>query len=232
MNIDIESRPSYGMAVVTLDKGEQITAESGAMVAMSSGLRVDTTFNGTGSGGVFDWLQAALTGLIRKYMAGETLFVNNFRSTGDGQQVMLAPAMVGDVEQYKVSGENRITVQATSYLASTKGVRIDLIWAGFSMLFSKEGAFFLRCRGEGDVLINSYGAIEKVEIDGRYIVDTGHVVGFSGDLKYKIRRVGGWKATILSGEGLVLEFSGKGSLWLQTRNINAMVSWITPVLPA
>ena len=74
--------------------------------------------------------------------------------------------------------------------------------------------------------------VEKVEVDGKYMVDTGHVVAFDGDLKYKIRRVGGWKSTLLSGEGLVLEFSGKGTLWLQTRNINAMVGWITPVLPS
>ena len=232
MNIEIESRPSYGMAVVTLDKGESITAESGAMVAMSAGVSVDTTFNGTGSGGLVDWLQAAITGLIRKFFAGETLFVNQFRGTKDGQEVLLSPAMVGDVEQYRLADKKRITVQATSYLASTKKVRVDLIWAGFSMLLSKEGAFFLRCRGEGDVLINSYGAIEKVEIDGKYLVDTGHVVAFDGDLQYKIRRVGGWKSTLLSGEGMVLEFSGKGTLWLQTRNINAMVSWITPVLPS
>lgn len=232
MNIEIESRPSYGMAVVTLDKGETITAESGSMVAMSSGVSVDTTFNGTGSGGVVDWIQAAITGLIRKFFAGETLFVNQFRGTKEGQQVLLSPAMVGDVEQYRLADKKRITVQATSYLASTQKVRIDLIWAGFSMLLSKEGAFFLRCYGEGDVLINSYGAIEKIALDGKYLVDTGHVVAFSGDLKYKIRRVGGWKSTLLSGEGMVLEFSGKGELWLQTRNINAMVSWITPVLPS
>ncbi len=231
MNIEIESRPSYGMAVVTLDNGEQMTAESGAMVAMSSSVRVDTTFNGTGSGGFVDWIQAAITGLIRKFFAGETLFVNRFRSTADGQQIMLSPAMVGDVETYTLADNRRITVQATSYLASTNGVKVDLIWAGFSMLFSKEGAFFLRCRGDGEVLINSYGAIQRVEVDGKYLVDTGHVVGFDGSLTYKIRRVGGWKSTLLSGEGLVLEFSGTGTLWLQTRNMNAMVGWITPVLP-
>ena len=232
MEIEIEAKPSFGMAVVTLNKGESITAESGSMVAMSNGVQVNTTFNGTGSGGFLDWIQAAFTGLVRKFLAGETLFVNQFRGTADGQQVMLAPAMVGDVERHTLVPAGGLTVQSTSYLASTKRVSVDLIWGGFSMLFSKEGAFFLRCRGEGDVLINSYGAIQKVEIDGKYRVDTGHVVAFEGDLRYQVRRVGGWKATLLSGEGLILEFSGKGVLWLQTRNLNALVSWITPVLPS
>jgi uncharacterized protein (TIGR00266 family) len=231
MRIEIDSAPSYGMAVVHLDKGERITAESGSMVAMSGQLDVDTTFNGTGGGGLFDWLQAALTGLARKFMAGETLFVNHFTAKQDGQQVMIAPTLVGDVVHEQLAGDRNIIVQSSSYLASTKGVNVDLIWGGLSMLFSGEGAFFLRCRGDGDMLINSYGAIEKIEVDGKYRVDSGHVVAFEGDLKHSIRRAGGFTSTFFSGEGLVLEFTGTGTLWLQTRNLSSLLSWITPFLP-
>ena len=98
MNIEITARPSYGMATVTLDKGEKIIAESGSMVAMTSKLEVDTAFNGTGKGGFMDWIQAAFTGLMRKWFAGESLFVNHFTAKEDGEQVMLAPTLVGDVE--------------------------------------------------------------------------------------------------------------------------------------
>ena len=218
------------MVIVTLDAGETVIAESGSMVAMSSGMAVDTTFNGVGDGGIMDWLQAVFTGLVRRYLGGETLFVNHFKANKAGQQVMLAPALVGDVTHHRLDGQRRITVQSGSYLASSKGVSVDLIWGGFSMLFSGEGAFFLRCRGEGDILINAYGAIEKVEIDGAYKVDGGHVVAFEGDLQYRLRRVGGWKSTMLSGEGTVLEFTGKGTIWLQTRNLSTFLGWITPFL--
>ena len=230
MHIEIESRPSYGMAVVSLDMGEEITAESGSMVAMDPALAVTTTFNGTGGGGFLDRLQAGLVGLVRKLLAGETLFVNRIRGTAAGQQLMLAPAMSGDVEQVTVGADTSITVQSSSYLASTPGVNVDLIWGGFAMLFSKEGAFFLRCRGAGELLVNCYGAIEKVPVDGSYLVDTGHVVAFEGDLKYHLKRVGGWKSTLLSGEGLVMHFTGTGTVWLQTRNIGALVRWVSPLL--
>ena len=89
----------------------------------------------------------------------------------------------------------------------------------------------MKCQGDGDVLINAYGAIDKVPVDGKVIVDSGHVVAFEGHLDYRIRRVGGWKSTFLSGEGMVLEFSGTGTLWMQTRNISGLLSWITPLLP-
>jgi len=230
MKIDVEARPSYGMALVQLDKGEAFTAESGAMVAMSDRLVVDTAFNGTGSGGFLDWLQAAFVALVRRFFAGETLFVNKFRATEDGQQVMLAPTMVGDVV-VESTRDSPITVQAGSYLGSTPKVALNLGWGGFSMLFSGEGAFFLKCEGEGDMLINAYGAIEKHALDGKYIVDSGHVVAFEGDIRYTIRRVGGWKSTLLSGEGLVMEFTGKGTLWFQTRNFRSLLGWITPLLP-
>jgi len=129
-----------------------------------------------------------------------------------------------------------VTLQATAYLASTPNVAISLVWGGFRMIFGGEGAFFMECsaeegEGDGEMLFNSYGAIEEVEIDGTYIVDTGHLVGWEGDLEYSIRKAGGWKATMLSGEGLVLEFEGKGTLWLQTRNLGSLVGWIRPQLP-
>jgi len=231
MKIDVEAKPSYGLAVVTLDKGESFISESGAMVAMSSGLKVDTKFNGAGDGSFMGKVKAMLVGLARKFLAGESLFINQFDAESDGQQVMIAPTLVGDVEKIRLKDGKKITVQATSYLGSGKNIDVGLIWGGFSMLFGGEGAFFLECTGKGPLLINAYGAIEKVEINGGYVVDTGHVVGWEGDLEYKIKKAGGWKSTLLSGEGLVLEFTGTGTLWLQTRNLGSLLGWITPQLP-
>lgn len=232
MQIEIESKPSYAMAVVTLDKGERFTAESGSMVAMSSDVSVDTTFNGTGNGGALDWIQAAFFGFIRKILAGETWFVNKYTSRKAAQRVMLAPALIGDIVHETLDNTRDIIVQATSYMGSTDGVSVDLIWGGFQMLFAGEGAFFMKCRGQGDLLINCYGAVDQVLVDGSYIIDTGHVVAFEGNLKYALRRAGGgWKSTLLSGEGLVMEFTGKGTVWVQTRNLGAFVPWLSPWIP-
>ena len=232
MNIDIESKPSYAMVVVTLEEGEELIAESGAMVAMSTDIGVDTTFNGTGGGGLLDWFQAAFFGLLRKWLAGETWFVNRYRARKAGQRLMLAPALIGDIIHLPLDGSRAVVVQATSYMASTTAVSVDLIWGGLSMLFGGEGAFFMRCTGQGPLLINAYGAVDKVEVNGSYTIDTGHVVAFEDGLKYKLTRAGGgWKSTLLSGEGLVMEFTGEGTVWVQTRNLGAFLPWITPWIP-
>jgi len=230
MKVEVEARPSYGMATIHLERGEVFIAESGSMVAMSPELAVDTRFNGTGKSGPLGWITAAFIGLARKIFVGESMFVNHFFASSPGQRVMVAPALVGDVEHLVLEG-NKVTVQSTSYLGSTPNVSVSVVWGGLSMLFSREGAFFLECCGQGDLVINAYGAIEKVEVSGDYTVDTGHVVAWEGDLTYSLKRAGNWKSTLLSGEGLVMRFSGQGTVWLQTRNLGSLLGWVRPQLP-
>lgn len=238
MEIEIEGRPSFGMAVVHLDPGETISAEAGAMVAMSHDLSVHVGFLG-GRRGIFRWMWAAFVGVLRRMFAGESLMVNTFISKEDAGNVMLAPAIVGDVEQIPLQSSDRILVQAGSYLASTEDVRVGMRFAGITMWFMGEGGVFLSCkgspesdeRGGGTVLINSYGAIERVDIDGTYVVDNGHVVAWTAGLKYRVGTIGGLWATTFSGEGLVIRFRGKGTIWLQTRDLPALVDWVKPYFP-
>jgi uncharacterized protein (AIM24 family) len=42
MQVEILYRPSYSVARVTLDRGEEIQAESGAMVGMSPNIMMET----------------------------------------------------------------------------------------------------------------------------------------------------------------------------------------------
>jgi uncharacterized protein (TIGR00266 family) len=90
----------------------------------------------------------------------------------------------------------------------------------------------LECAGEGDVFVNSYGGIHEVPVDGKFIVDTGHIVAFEGTLDFRVRSIGGLKSLLFSGEGLVCEFTGRGTLWVQSRNLSALTGWLRPMLPA
>jgi uncharacterized protein (AIM24 family) len=76
--------------------------------------------------------------------------------------------------------------------------------------------------------VSSYGAIHPVEVDGGYVVDTGHIVAFDDTLTYRVRSVGGLKSLFFSSEGLVCEFSGRGRLWIQTRNASALAAFLHP----
>ncbi len=232
MQHQILYRPSYAMAVITLQPGERIDVEAGSMVAMTQGMQIKTMLNGNASG-FFGKIFNFFVALARKLLGGETMMINRFSPPpGQPGQVYVAPAMTGDIMQYRLQPGRTILIQASSYLASMGNVQIGLKWGGLRTLFGGEGLFLLKARGDGELWLNSYGAIYEIDVNGSYVVDTGHIVAFEDSLQFKIRRVGGWKSTFFSGEGLVCEFHGTGKLWIQTRNLDQLVSWLRPALPA
>lgn len=57
-----------------------------------------------------------------------------------------------------------------------------------------------------------------------YFIDNGHLVAWN--CKYEIERVasGGLVSSFSSGEGLGCKFKGPGTVYLQTRNLNAFAT--------
>ncbi|MDA1190445.1 MAG: TIGR00266 family protein [Candidatus Poribacteria bacterium] len=96
-----------------------------------------------------------------------------------------------------------------------------------------EGLVMLRVSDTGSALLSNYGAIYEVELgeSETYIVDTGHLVAFDESVQYRVKKVGGLKSTLLSGEGLVCEFTGPGNVMIQTRSEDSFLAWLIPHLP-
>ena len=220
MKHEILYKPSYSLAVISLDRGEDITAEAGAMVSMSPSIRIETKMRG-----------GLLGGLARKFMGGESFFLNTFRAEEPGE-VTLAPALPGDVVHLELNNEV-LMVQSGSYMACSTDISIDTQWGGAKTFFSGEGLFLLRLEGKGDLFLSSYGAIHSKDLGKgeKYIVDTGHMVAFDQSVDYRVTRVGGLKSTLFSGEGLVVEMTGPGRVYIQTRSSDAFLSWLIPQLP-
>ena len=80
MNHEILYDQSFALAVVTLEQGERIVAESGAMVSMSPTIQLDAKMSGGG-----------MLGAMKSAIGGESLFRTTFwAETGPGE-VTLAP---------------------------------------------------------------------------------------------------------------------------------------------
>ena len=127
-----------------------------------------------------------------------------------------------------------IALTRGSYLCSDKAVEIDSSWGGFKNMWGGEGGFLLHATGQGPVAAACYGALDTVDLaEGEsYVLDSGHLVGYSGTMTFTTRKVAkGWMNTIKSGEGLVMEFTGPGRIYAQTRNPDEFVGWLTEVLP-
>jgi uncharacterized protein (TIGR00266 family) len=172
-----------------------------------------------------------MSGLKRSVLGGESFFINTFTAEQPGE-VTIAPALPGDIVALELTG-GTLMVQSGSFLAATPDVNVDTKWGGGKTFFSREGLFLLKCTGTGTIFVSSYGAIHLVELQAgqRYNVDTGHMVAFDESVTYEVGRAGGWKTTLLGGEGLVCKLNGPGRFYLQTRSPDSFLSWLTPKLP-
>jgi uncharacterized protein (TIGR00266 family) len=220
MDIEIIHRPSYSLAIAKLTPNERIRAEAGAMVSMSGDVQIETKAEG-----------GILKSLGRAVLGGESFFQNFFVASAAGGEVTLAPELPGDIAVIEMSG-SKLMIQAGSYMASESTVELT---AKVSMkaFMSAEGISMLEATGSGTLLVSSYGAIfEKVLGAGeKYIVDTSHLVAFDGTMSVQPKTVGGMKSTLFSGEGLVVELTGPGKIYIQTRSPQALINWIIPQIP-
>jgi uncharacterized protein (TIGR00266 family) len=214
MEIELFYRPGNTAARVTLQPGESCTSESGAMIAMSGNMDITTTTHKKGGSS----LVQSLKKMVKRVAAGESLFLNHFAPRDKAGELWLGTTLAGDMMTHALDNENLI-VQGSSFLACSEGVEIDLGWQGFKSLLSGERAFWVNLSGCGSVILTSFGAIYPVEVDGDYIVDTGHIVAFNETLDFTLTKAGSsWLHSMLGGEGLVCKFSGKGTVWCQSHN--------------
>jgi len=220
MEIEIMHRPSYSLAVARLASNERIRAEAGAMVSMSGSVTVETKAEG-----------GILKSLGRAVLGGESFFQNFFVASAQGGEVTLAPELPGDMMLIELKN-SRLMIQSGSYVASENGVELNARISGKAFL-SAEGISMLEATGTGKLLVSSYGAIfERTIASGeKYIVDTSHLVAFDAGMGVTPKTVGGLKSTLFSGEGFVVELTGPGTLYMQTRSPKALINWIIPQLP-
>ncbi len=141
--------------------------------------------------------------------------------------------MPGDMRVLQIQGAGYL-LQSGAYVASEMSVEVDSKWGGAKGFFGGGGLVMLKCTGQGQLLANAYGAIEERELAAGevYTVDNDHVMGFDASIQYEVKRVGNWKSTLLSGEGLVTQFTGPGRILLQTRSEGALLGWIISKLPS
>lgn len=221
MNVEILYGPSYSMAKVALSPDEEIRVEAGSMVAMSPGLQLETKAEG-----------GLLASLARSVLGGESFFLNRYRAPAAGGEIMVAPPLPGDIAVMELQNEEFL-VQSGSYVANGVGVSVDTAWGGAKTFFASEGLIMLKLSGSGTLIISSYGAIHPLVLGPgqQYTVDTGHLVAFTSTMGFNVRRVGGITSTLFSGEGLVVDLTGPGRIWMQTRSTDAFLSWLLPRIP-
>ena len=217
MKCEVKYKPAFAAIFITLEPGEKVTAEAGAMVSMDSKLTMKTEF----SGGFF-------SALMRKFFGGESLFVNVFiNETRQPLNLVLTQSVIGDIEEIDLKGRE-LCFQPGAYIAHTPRVTMGVRWAGFASWFAGEGLFKLKIGGRGKVFFGAYGGITRKTISGQFVVDNSHLVAYEPGIKMKIGLSGGIFGSVTSGEGFINRLSGNGDIYLQSRSVSGLVGFLRP----
>jgi uncharacterized protein (TIGR00266 family) len=219
MQFELIQQHAYTVAKVMMQPGETIRAESGAMMAMSANIEIQSK------------MQGGLGGALSRTLGGESLFQTNFICHQAPGEVMLAAATPGDI----IATETGMGMMVTSgcFLACDPTINLQL-QASMKGFFGGEGLFMMKADGPGTLLLSSFGGIIPVQLQpGQpYVVDTGHLVAFSAGMGFEVRRASkSLLGSLTSGEGYVVNLTGPGVAFLQTRTPNAFGSYISQFVP-
>ncbi len=217
MKTELKGSQAFSYIQVELQPGETIISESDAMSSMDAELDLNAKLNG----GFFK-------GLLRKFLGGESLFINHFtNNTNKPRTMTLVQGTPGEIRLRKMNNDE-FYLQPGAFVACSPGVTMSLEWAGFVSFIAREGLFRLKMSGSGDLFYGAYGALLEREIDGEYIVDTSHLVAYEPGIKLKLQLAGGIFSSFFGGEGLVTRVEGKGKIIIQSRSISGLTGWLNP----
>lgn len=216
MKFSVQGQPDYSFVTVQIPANQTLKVEASAMATMDTNLVMKTR----------------LRGGLGRFVTGESLFINEFTAQGGPGEIGIAPGAPGDVRHVYLDDQT-IYLQNSAYVASGSGVAVESKWQGLMKgFFSGESLFLIRCQGKGDLWFSSFGGIIEIDVTDEYVVDTGNIVAFTDGLQYNVTKVGGYKSLFFSGEGFVCRFSGQGRVWIQTRKVGPLVSWVWPFRPS
>ena len=212
------------VVICTLQPGETMVTESGAMSWMSPNMKMETGAKG-GLGGAFG-----------RMFSGESIFQNRYTAQKGEGLIAFASSFPGEIRAVDIAPGHSIVVQKRGFLACTEGVELSVFFqkkfgTGF---FGGEGFIMQKLSGRGMAFVEIDGELVEYELGPgeQLVVDTGNVAGFTAGVQMDIQAVPGVKNALLGGEGLFNTIlTGPGKVWLQTMPICSVAMSIRPYIP-
>ncbi|MDW9481785.1 TIGR00266 family protein [Sinorhizobium meliloti] len=227
MELDIVGE-SDNFLFVTLNQGEEISCEAGAMAMMEGNLDLV----GEMKGGFW-------SAVGRKLTNGESFFTQSIRATRGGGQALLSPVIPGDIHILEC-GSRQYYLNDGVFLASDARIDVKVRTQSIGRaLFGGTGGFFLgQTQGQGKLVVCGFGTVMELGIDATtdnpVTIDNNHVVAWDAGLSYDLavstnrssRLLGSLVNSTISGEGVVCKFSGQGKVVVCSRNRSDYVAWL------
>ena len=205
-----------------LDRGERVLARRGCMVGMSGEAEVSTRL----------WGNPA-SGLQRRLTRTGGFLLNRFSGLEHGAEVLLAGGVPGDIEPVELRSCG-LMVRRGAFLACGDGVRGRGGWTSAALMVTGEGSFFLRCGGEGVVVLGGFGALRVLDLEEGEgcLVERGCVVAYDRSVRMRVGRLGTLRNALMMRRLLVARVRGPGRVLVQNRNAAYFRRWVRRGVPA
>ena len=224
MQFSIEGEP-LPVVICTLEGGETMITEKGAMSWMTPNMKMETSSNG----GVGKMLGRAFT--------GESMFQNKYTAQGGQGMIAFASSFPGSIRSFEIAPGQEIIAQKSAFLASTAGVTLSVhfqkkVGSGF---FGGEGFLMQKLSGQGVAFLEFDGYVKEYELQAgqQMVIDTGYLAAMTGSCSIDIQTVPGLKNMLFGGEGIFnTVLTGPGHIWLQTMPVPQLAGALIPYLPS
>lgn len=209
------------VVICTLEGGESMITESGAMSWMSPNMKMETTSNG------------GVGKALGRMFSGEAMFQNRYTAEGGSGMIAFASSFPGCIRAVEITPGKDFIVQKSGFLASETGVELSVffqkkIGSGF---FGGEGFIMQKLTGQGTAFLEFDGHVVDYELQAgqSIVVDTGYLAAMDGTCSIEVKSVPGVKNALFGGEGLFNTFvKGPGRVYLQTMPINHVAEVLNP----
>ena len=209
------------VVICTLQSGEAMITESGAMSWMSSNMKMETGAKG-GLGGAFG-----------RMFSGESIFQNRYTAHDGEGMIAFASCFPGEIRAVEITPEHSLIVQKRGFLACTEGVNLSVFFQKKfgTGLFGGEGFIMQRLGGHGTAFIEIDGYAAEYELGAgqEMLVSTGYLAAMEESCSMDVVMVKGAKNMLLGGEGIFnTVVRGPGKVILQTMPISKVAELLTP----
>lgn len=222
MKYEIQGKPCPA-AICTLEAGESVICQKGAMSWMTPNMSMQTKGGGIGK-------------MFSRAISGESMFQNIYTAQGGQGQIAFASSVPGEIMPVELSPNKTIVAQKSAFLASSESVSYELFFqkklgAGF---FGGEGFIMQKFSGNGILLLEIDGSLITYDLEQgqSMLLDTGHLAAMEATCSVDIETVKGVGNALLGGEGFFnTKVTGPGRIWIQTMPIYTLASAISRFIP-
>ncbi len=211
------------VVICTLDDGESMLCEAGAMSWMSPNMEMETKSGGMGK-------------LFGRMVSGETMFQNQYTARSGAGMIAFTSSFPGNILAIEITPDKPIVIQKRAFLACTSGVQMEVFFQKKlgTAFFGGEGFIMQKLSGSGTVFLEIDGSTVNYNLKPgqKMLVSTGHVAMMDETVNMDIQQVKGVKNVLFGGESLFnTVITGPGAVTLQTMPMTSFVAAVARMLP-